>query len=561
MIKAKKGLLIALFAAMMVFAFGATSAFATVSGVDPEDVSWNAPYYTQATYDGQTYVATQYFSSDGLTAAVVPDLEDATGKAIHVYFYDFTGATITSANPISYENYVGMNGNHEGQVAITMKKPENAISETGSATARLALRGHEPFFEYNAVNLTIKTDTNLSEDGGEAAIEAVVTTYGSQTGQIMTDSDADTYVDPILVGEIAPKTVTVNAMAGEGADWTVMNGKTEIAWTWEDGYGDAYFSGLKYDGNENTVVAKDRYNWSKKYQVRNEKTGKWSDVDAITYQHATGEWIDYRAVYSRTKADGSVEVDSNHYLSLYVGSAEAPSWKWTFGAKATDWTQAAYKLSAEQAADPSKFIVFDNGLDADVDYDTIKAYFDETYEITSETSAVDANLTKWTAKQKALTTADMKALNKKYEQFLADYGLGVEVPDEASDAEQYRLTKAGAEDVNVEIEGSAVINSKDDIVDITFAPTTKTIHVKKAKALKKAKSFTVEATSKSGNAVTYVLKTPSKKISIDPATGKVTIKNGLKKGTYKIKVTARTEAGNGYKAAQDVANITIKIKK
>ena len=43
--------------------------------------------------------------------------------------------------------------------------------------------------------------------------------------------------------------------------------------------------------------------------------------------------------------------------------------------------------------------------------------------------------------------------------------------------------------------------------------------------------------------------------------GKITVKKGLKKGTYKVTVKAKTAAGNGYKAASEKQTYVIKIKK
>ena len=79
--------------------------------------------------------------------------------------------------------------------------------------------------------------------------------------------------------------------------------------------------------------------------------------------------------------------------------------------------------------------------------------------------------------------------------------------------------------------------------------------------LKAKKTITVKATADSGNAITYVAtKTAGGKITVSAA-GKITVKKGLKKGTYKVIVKAKTAAGNGYKAASEKQTYVIKIKK
>jgi hypothetical protein len=102
---------------------------------------------------------------------------------------------------------------------------------------------------------------------------------------------------------------------------------------------------------------------------------------------------------------------------------------------------------------------------------------------------------------------------------------------------------------------------KQDHIYFTEAPVKVTY---KAKALKKkAKSFSVAAVADSGKTVTYKMNSSSKKIKIDSATGKITVAKKTKKGTYKLKVYAMTEAGSGYAAAYTYQpmQITVKVTK
>jgi len=50
-----------------------------------------------------------------------------------------------------------------------------------------------------------------------------------------------------------------------------------------------------------------------------------------------------------------------------------------------------------------------------------------------------------------------------------------------------------------------------------------------------------------------------KKLSIDAKTGRVTVKKGLKKGTYKVKVKVRAEGDANYNASA-VKTVTFRIK-
>lgn len=75
-----------------------------------------------------------------------------------------------------------------------------------------------------------------------------------------------------------------------------------------------------------------------------------------------------------------------------------------------------------------------------------------------------------------------------------------------------------------------------------------TIEKKKAFSISKAKGK-VKFTKKSGNA----------KVTVSSA-GKVTVKKGLKKGIYEIKVKVTAAGNSTYKAGNKIINVTIKVK-
>ena len=59
---------------------------------------------------------------------------------------------------------------------------------------------------------------------------------------------------------------------------------------------------------------------------------------------------------------------------------------------------------------------------------------------------------------------------------------------------------------------------------------------------------------------TYKKAGGTSKISINKKNGKVTVKKGLKKGTYKITVQIKAAATKNYKAATKTVNIKIKVR-
>lgn len=91
----------------------------------------------------------------------------------------------------------------------------------------------------------------------------------------------------------------------------------------------------------------------------------------------------------------------------------------------------------------------------------------------------------------------------------------------------------------------------------------KTVTVKYSKLKKKTqkvKSTKVLKIAKNAGKVTYVKASGNKKITINKKTGKVTVKKGLKKGKYKVKVKV-TAAGNAnYNSITKKVTFTVRVK-
>lgn len=90
------------------------------------------------------------------------------------------------------------------------------------------------------------------------------------------------------------------------------------------------------------------------------------------------------------------------------------------------------------------------------------------------------------------------------------------------------------------------------------ATTRKKFSAKKVK--NKAQSFKLSAKSTSGSKVKCKLVKKNKNIKFAASSGKVTVKKGTKKGTYKIKVKMSVSGNNQYKAYSTTKTISIKVK-
>ena len=94
------------------------------------------------------------------------------------------------------------------------------------------------------------------------------------------------------------------------------------------------------------------------------------------------------------------------------------------------------------------------------------------------------------------------------------------------------------------------------------AKVTKTYKAaKKTKKLAKAKTVQLKTAFKlsAKTALSYKKTSGNKKITVTNA-GKVTVKKGLKKGTYKVKVKVTAKATTAYKAATKTITLTVKVK-
>lgn len=93
---------------------------------------------------------------------------------------------------------------------------------------------------------------------------------------------------------------------------------------------------------------------------------------------------------------------------------------------------------------------------------------------------------------------------------------------------------------------------------IKIKVSSKTISAASLK--KKSQSFTLGITVNSKGTLSYKKTSGNSGISVNSKTGKVTVKKGLKKGTYKIKVQVKAAAKGNYKAGTNTVTVTVKVK-
>ncbi len=91
----------------------------------------------------------------------------------------------------------------------------------------------------------------------------------------------------------------------------------------------------------------------------------------------------------------------------------------------------------------------------------------------------------------------------------------------------------------------------------------KTLSTKASTVKKKAVTFKLSKyakITKSNGTVTYSKTSGNKKITVNAKTGLITVKKGLKKGSYKIKVKITAKGNTNYKSGSKTLTVTIKVK-
>ncbi|MBQ0041623.1 MAG: cadherin repeat domain-containing protein [Clostridiales bacterium] len=462
--------------------------------------------------------------NENVMVAAVAAVDDAK------YYYDFTNAEVCGkTNWITFSNITDrdeflklFNSSGACTVAgIKLVEPE-AVAKENKHDVPYVAKVH--FDNSNLAGYTINWNT-LKETGFDAdnLSAQTVTLNGevvAKTG--MSSANLGTSGFPDVVGEyvIADET-TLSAVTAEADDITAAFFYVDKV-SATTGYNATYY----YDGAAHTVVMKPVEGIAVKYQLQNNKTKKYADVETPEFKDR-GTY-NFKAIVTDSKKN-TEEVTFSvtvRQANVYVALENTP---------------AVYEGQKYEATDfLAETFASDNGASqkaAAADAEALKAYFAEKWEVKAVADKYN-NVKLYLLDKTGIDTA---AIEAKYKDLTNNIDLHV--------------TKCTT-GVDLTINEGKLENE----VEFTVAPTSKTYKAKKLK--KAAKSFTVKAEALSGVAVNYkLINATTSKIKIDKTTGKITLKKGLKKGTYKFKVKAYVQAGNGYKAASETQSITVKVKK
>ena len=330
-------------------------------------------------------------------------------------------------------------------------------------------------------------------------------------------------------GNIASAKITVLPKAAAASD--IHFYVDSVKGTKFNATGDAI---VNYDGAEHTIVANEVPGFTVSFKQLNPTTNRYEAVTAPSFKDADTY---SNAVQYTIKTTAGAFVTSG-YLTLTVQKAYAP----TIGFEKNDASNN-YVFDVEEGFNVMDYIVVTpNKVSGDAkkqaadkkateaDKALLLEYFNDYCTVVLTPSKYDATKITATIVNKDLTSAETAALATKYKKTIKNNFVSV---------------NKGTTTATFNVTGGAI--------DWVKAPLTKKYHNKKG-TLKKTYTFQVEA--KASSKVTYKLTNGGSMIKIDKNTGKVTVKKGLKVGTYTVKITA--SAG---KYAADSYYMTIKMAK
>lgn len=126
---------------------------------------------------------------------------------------------------------------------------------------------------------------------------------------------------------------------------------------------------------------------------------------------------------------------------------------------------------------------------------------------------------------------------------------------------------AGTAKITVTAKKSTKYREATKTITITVAKASPTVKTKistktykYATIKKKSQVFTLGASVNSKGTLSYKKLSGSSAMKIDAKTGKLTVKKGLKKGTYRVKVQIKAAARGNYNAGSKTVTVTVKVK-
>ena len=566
----RKKLFAVIMSAMMMITFMPTMAFAAITGYS--NYTWNEAFthvdYTvtddvTGTYsDGSDAVAMALTSGSGATTAFTGQvkavakntaLDSEEGKGFATY-YDLDNAKVSEINGIGVGritlaqaktmfNDFSVSTVNAGKVAFSVPSYVRNYADKYNAPTDPWTIGDLDAAKINVPsNTTFKVEVPTYDESKK---------FEDQTFELAVtpeyQSGCPNYKGhlPKVKVTIAKETPTVGA-----AEYRFDNfQKTDTSLYRKSSSDYNVTASFFYDGAEHTLSQVEMSGITSTYEIWSETEHKYVAADKVTVKNAG--LYDVKAT--------AVDAQGNKDTKNFKITVQKAPWKLKFGFMENDTynpAKAIYSVGnnynamdfVEAVKGADNGFSTDSGLTADkawdsaikADKEVFKSYLNDYCQVklTEKTFAkgtFDAKLVD-NEKLATMSAADLRALEAKYK----DTALN-----------------------NYVFAGSPILAAKDsavfnvaDSVSFSKAVLNHSYKAKKGK-LPKNKTFTVKAKAASGAKVVYSLANGGSQIKINKTSGKVTLKKGLKKGTYNIKITAKADT---YVGTYNTFTTKIKVK-
>jgi hypothetical protein len=537
-----KSVVAVLLAVMMIFTFMPTMAFANTQddhGVwndtfDQYQIGGQGAWYAvvpelASTSNGfNNYNVTNYRNSGMQVSSYT-----VSGQTDRAYFYNLKDAKVVApgqdpAGNISRADY---NSLVSDGVAVSVYVKDSGTTYYGTSVTGSAATNYHTTWTAKVTGEPIEENFNGNK---KVTLPVSFTSSGSSVAGL-------TYQTPALLNAELSLTLNVTDTITPSNVW-VVDGVEEGS---KEGYVEP--TALKYNGADHTIALKDYDNCTAVYEKYNATAAKWEKVDSITIKDVASKNAQYRAYLVKTGT--TTKVTAERPVTPTVVKTDAPKFTWDEYDTAT-----GYAIANGTEYDPASYVVVKSSLEKTKDNyknndaavkaneTELLAYFNDFYTVEKTTSKANPSVETLSIEKKTLTSAETKELNKKYEQLLLNFTTPVAVDDAKP-----QVTVV-TEENNIDITA---------ISSVTYSGSKTT----KAGKLKANKTITVKAVADSGEAVSFKLVDAPSKITINKKTGKITVKKGLKKGTYKFYVRAQVKASKGWTGATEYHTIKVYVKK
>ena len=526
----RKKLFAVIMSAMMMITFMPTMAFAVQGHATVVANSWAADFSTVTVkVEGANSAVTTYENiatvrthvGDGIIKAI-PDYSKVDGVTTSdnaaKYYYDLNTISLGGKlAPASYSTALfetgGVFAGYKDVSAEAVKAeiakpyfvftPPTYLSGYNAASPMAAVT----FSSFVSADATIKCpaydkSNPYSKQTKDISVKLITKKVSNKTVSL----DGNSASAPVRIGTFAKKSINIAAKPVVLSEAKFKLGKQE--------FGKDEYVYTNYNGASQSVKMIDLPGVKVAYKLYNDEENKWEDVSTPTVKDA--RTYEFKAFLSDSTTTTPVEVP--FYIEVKPANITVgfPSVLNLYEGDKVDAKKLAGIYATNTTSDASAVKADKTQLNAYL----AEAFEEAKYDADTKTLSMEAKATK-------------AAAEEKYASLLKNY--------------------SKTENTSLTVTYSPISENA-----IVACNQTKTIHVKKAKKLAKKVTFNLKNDYADFGVISYIKKSGNSKIAVSKD-GVVTVKKGLKKGTYTVKIVARAHKLTSY--VTDMKTLKVKVVK